>query len=58
MEMKPPWDNLFLKVKTLLIEKDADGVGINFENLPPSKRSNLQNLLLVLKNIYIKSFMQ
>lgn len=34
------WENVFSKVSSLVVSKDADGIDINFENLPPSQRKN------------------
>ena len=34
------WENVFYQVSSLIISKDADGIDINFENLPSSQRKN------------------
>lgn len=51
------WDNLFSNVAKLLLENKADGVDINFENLPPSKRSSFVKFVTAFKlNLYKKFY--
>ena len=45
------WENLFFNVSELIIGSNADGIDINFENLPPSQSSNYQKLFLNLNVI-------
>ena len=43
------WENLFSKVSSYIIEKDADGIDINFESLPSSQRSNFLKFIKKFK---------
>tara|TARA_B110001452_G_scaffold184345_1_gene154940 strand:+ start:4443 stop:6242 length:1800 start_codon:yes stop_codon:yes gene_type:complete len=43
------WENLFSKVSSYVIEKDADGIDINFESLPSSQRSNFLKFIKKFK---------
>ncbi len=50
------WDNLFSNIGQLLIKNNADGVDINFENLPPSKRSSYVKFVTAFKLSLYKEF--
>lgn len=40
------WENLFNNVSELIISKNADGIDLNFENLPKSQRLNFKSFVM------------
>lgn len=50
------WENLFFNVSELIIGSNADGIDINFENLPPSQSSNYQKFVLEFKRYLDEEF--
>ena len=50
------WENLYNKVSELVISKDADGIDINFENVPSSQRKNFLNFVKKFKIHLYKEF--
>ena len=45
LDNKALWSTLFKDVSTLVLSKDADGIDINFENLPSGKREDFVNFV-------------
>lgn len=50
------WENLFSNVSELILSKNADGVDINFENLPQSQTSNFEKFVLEFKRYLDEEF--
>lgn len=53
---KSIWERLFANVSELILSKNADGVDINFENLPASQTSNFQKFILEFKRYLDEEF--